>query len=59
MYPKLRGRIPAPEALAVPGILPRYWNEAVEQVVAPFLVQPESAEDLTARLERWYRQRGD
>jgi hypothetical protein len=59
VYPKLRGRIPAPEALAVPGILPRYWNEAVEQVVAPFLVQPESAEDLTARLERWYRQRGD
>ncbi len=59
VYPKLRGRVPSPEILAIPGILPRYWNEAVEQVVTPFLLQPGTADELMERLRRWYRQRGD
>ena len=59
VYPRLRGRVPSPGILVVPGMLPRYWNEAVDQVVAPFLASPGRAEDLSSRLDRWYRQRGD
>jgi hypothetical protein len=59
LYPRLAGRVPAPGVLIAPEIHPRYWNEAIHQVVAPFLVAPSSADDLAGRIDRWYLQRGD
>jgi len=59
LYPRLAERLPAPGVLVPPGTHPRYWNEAIQQVVAPFLVDPSTAEQLAARIDRWYLQRGD
>ncbi len=59
IYPRFRDRVPSPGILALPSVLPRYWNEATEQVVAPFLENPQGVEELRLRLDRWYRQRGD
>ena len=59
IYPELAGRIPRPEAVVVPATLPRYWNEALDHVVAPHLVHATDAGELEPALRLWYRQRGD
>ncbi len=59
IYPELAGRIPHPEAVVIPATLPRYWNEALAQVVAPHLVRASGADELEPALRLWYRQRGD
>ena len=59
IYPELAGRIPHPEAVVVPRPLPRYWNEALAHVVAPYLVRSTEADGLESALGLWYRQRGD
>ena len=59
VYPRLVGRVPAVETLIFPGVRPRYWNEAIEQVVAPTLIESEEVSRLSERLRRWYYQRGD
>ncbi len=58
LYPHLDDRRFLVSEVRLPEQRPRYWNEALDQVVFPFLVTPESG-DLTAELRRWYRQRGD
>jgi hypothetical protein len=59
IYPRLIGRVPAPGVLKVPGTQPRYWNEAVDRIVAPFFTNPGDAADLERQIHRWYLQRGD
>lgn len=59
IYPRLLGTIPAPDILIAPGALPRYWNEAINQVIAPFFIDPDDAARLEERVRRWYLQRGD
>lgn len=72
IYPELAGRIPPADMLAIPGPRPRYWNEALEAVVHPFLgagadrdlesegtAPPGEGEELGRQLRRWYDQRGD
>lgn len=64
IYPELAGRIPEQSVLTFPGPRPRYWNEALEAVVLPYLSAasggaPAEGEQLGRRLRRWYDQRGD
>ncbi|SIQ26251.1 hypothetical protein SAMN05920897_10641 [Alkalispirochaeta americana] len=70
IYPQLAGRIPEPETLHFPGARPRYWDEAREAVVLPFLLREADLEQdsitettpgerLGNLLLRWYDQRGD
>lgn len=67
LYPTLAGRVPSVENVAFPDVLPRYWDEALEAVVLPTLLeqfgtaaQPGATESvLRDRLDRWYLQRGD
>jgi hypothetical protein len=59
VYPQLTGRVPAPGVLTVPTTQPRYWNEAVERIVAPFFARPGDASVLEQEIRRWYLQRGD
>lgn len=59
IYPELAGRLPHPEAVTFSGPLPRYWNEARRNVVAPYLRQETEPGGLRAELSLWYRQRGD
>ncbi|POQ99100.1 hypothetical protein AU468_10820 [Alkalispirochaeta sphaeroplastigenens] len=71
-YPDLAGRVPEPETLHFPGPRPRYWDEARQALVLPFLLreadreanQPPPngttpGERLGDLLRRWYDQRGD
>lgn len=59
VYPRLIGKVPTPGVLTVPTTQPRYWNEAVERVVAPFFTDPGGAATLEREIRRWYLQRGD
>lgn len=59
VYPRLIGRVPAPMVLLFPEKHRRYWNEAVEAEVIPFLMDPTEARSLETALDRWYLQRGD
>jgi hypothetical protein len=59
IYPTLTGRIPHPSVIRLPSAHPRYWEEAVDAVVHPFLMRPTDAADLQRSLNRWYLQRGD
>ncbi|MFP4211506.1 MAG: hypothetical protein ACLFR8_09705, partial [Alkalispirochaeta sp.] len=43
LYPRLADRVPAPGILLPPKVHPRYWNEAIHQIVAPFLLDPSDA----------------
>lgn len=63
--PVLMGRLPDPETVRFPAPRPRYWDEAREQVVEPFLLNavrqtsPPDGAALVRSLARWYDQRGD
>jgi hypothetical protein len=63
--PILMGRIPDPSTVQIPAPRPRYWDEAREQVVEPFLTNavrrnnPPDGAALAQSLARWYNQRGD
>lgn len=65
IYPQLLGRVPRATVVEFSGALPRYWNEAREVIVEPYLVEtlqePVSDPDpvLRTALDAWYRQRGD
>ncbi|TVR72383.1 MAG: hypothetical protein EA427_03340 [Spirochaetaceae bacterium] len=64
IYGELAGRIPEPDMLALPGPRPRYWDEALEAVVHPYLAaaaggSDSDGEQLGRQLRRWYDQRGD
>ncbi len=64
VYPEIRGQIVPDILLDAPPQLPRYWNEAVEEVLVPLLNdQMIDASDLSsevrAAMNTWYLQRGD
>ncbi|MFW5694551.1 MAG: hypothetical protein ACOCYB_05245 [Alkalispirochaeta sp.] len=59
IYPELSGRIPHPQAITMSDTLPRYWDEAREDVVEPYLQDEAESGPLASQLSQWYRQRGD
>ena len=64
VYPQLSGRVPSLDALVVPKILPRYWDELKAAVLLPFLGRSAEAtsswnEELRQSVTQWYRQRGN
>ena len=63
LRPDLPIAAPPVPSLRWPSMRPRYWNEAMTEVVEPFLrneaIDPERASQLAARLQVWYDQRGD
>lgn len=63
LRPDLPIAAPPVASLRWPSMRPRYWNEAMTEVVEPFLrneaIDPERASQLAARLQVWYDQRGD
>lgn len=59
IVPDVAGRIPRPAAVVFPSALPRYWDEARDAVVAPFMITSPDGEGLERELALWYNQRGD
>lgn len=59
IHSQLAGRIPHPTAVTFPNVLPRYWNEALEEVVGPMLADEADAPAIESAIRRWYNQRGD
>lgn len=67
IHTSLAGRIPDPSSLVFPGPRPRYWDEALEAVIYPFLarsftttsLESDGSDQLQRELQRWYNQRGD
>lgn len=63
--PLLLDRLPAVDTLVFPGPRPRYWDEARQEVVLPYLRSAARSDTLPTgaalgeRLHRWYSQRGD
>jgi len=64
LYPQLQGRLVPDDLLTAPPLLPRYWNEAIREVLLPLLqdqnISPqEMSGALSGRMNQWYLQRGD
>lgn len=63
LRPDLPIAAPPVASIRWPGMRPRYWNEAMTEVIEPFLrneaTDAERASQLASRLRVWYDQRGD
>ena len=63
LRPDLQIGAPPAVSLRWPGMRPRYWNEAMNEVIEPFLrdeaTDTQRASQLASRLRVWYDQRGD